>query len=412
MDTHPRNSYTTRRRSYEDDRYDYNDDPDYDQCGDEIQSTRVVENFKGASGFVIDGGDFSTVAGNVYHGADAAPQNPRPRPPNVSSRTSYFENTSNFAIRNGKFMSVGGDVYDRNPEMSLPNHERSRDRSPLRPPFPLRESPSPYPQDRRPNRRPREDDNRTSHRGRNVPFAAGDAHLHSRADYYPRQPVREGASRRGAPQREDYHSNNAPRARQDRESIYTTSIHPPSNASGHISMHDNMGSYRSHRTESDDDSAAEEPIVHDARRNLENLTLSPFSTTPNIRGSGRAPGPSASPASFQAGPIAPAPYDVGRHALPTPSASQVSFNVSIAQPYNVGQYALPTPITEPLAQPYEGGPNAAQVAVNGPDTQPQNVGPYASQAPISDPIGQPYNDSGTAPAAKKKNKFLRMPFRK
>lgn len=129
--------YNSHQGSYEDVNSSYSNDSYYDQREDEIQPTRIVENFKGANGFVIDGGDFSTVAGNVYHGPDAAMQSPRPRPPNVSSRTSYFENTSNFTIRNGKFMSVGGDVYDSTPTppsfrgmspgMALPNHTGFRD---------------------------------------------------------------------------------------------------------------------------------------------------------------------------------------------------------------------------------------------------------------------------------------------
>ena len=109
MSSYSGNYYDSPQGSYQYEDDGYSDEPYYE---DDSPPTRVVENFKGANGFVIDGGDFSTVGGNVYHGTDAATmQQPRPRPPPVSSRTSYFENTSNFTIRDGKFMSVGGDVY-------------------------------------------------------------------------------------------------------------------------------------------------------------------------------------------------------------------------------------------------------------------------------------------------------------
>ncbi len=130
MSPYSRNSYGSPQESYEDDGYyanpyhEQNEDdayyggPYYEQNEDDSRATVVVENFKGAHGFVIDGGDFSTVAGNVYHGPNATIPRPRPRPPTASSRTSYFENTSNFTIRDGKFMTVGGDIYDPTPTPS------------------------------------------------------------------------------------------------------------------------------------------------------------------------------------------------------------------------------------------------------------------------------------------------------
>ena len=189
-----------------------------------------------------------------------------------------------------------------------------------------------------------------------------------------------------------------PRTRQDRESEYTTSIYPPNDSGYGGSINDNMGSYRSHRSDSDNDSV-EDANVHGARQGLENMTLSP--TAPNGRGGSRSPRPSTSQTSFTSAPIAQS-HSAEQYAQPTPITEPV--------PYGGGQYSPRAAVdSRPIAEPYNAGPGPyiPQAAVDRPVYQPYNAGPYIPQASVSNPIPPPQDSSETmpVPAQKKKKKI-------
>ncbi|PPQ79738.1 hypothetical protein CVT25_003305 [Psilocybe cyanescens] len=118
--------------NYRDEHFDY-DDEDYSDIEEEYEPEgpphgnhpqtphnrpspqRETSYFKGSNGFVIDGGEFSSVSGNIYKGSPgpSGSWEHRPAPvPQQSSGSSYFENASNFRITNGTFRTVGGHVFD------------------------------------------------------------------------------------------------------------------------------------------------------------------------------------------------------------------------------------------------------------------------------------------------------------
>ncbi|KDR86113.1 hypothetical protein GALMADRAFT_235350 [Galerina marginata CBS 339.88] len=73
--------------------------------------------FDGASGFVLDGGNFSSVGGAYYGYSPEVQETAHTAEPQSSSQsqsTSYFRNSSNFRIISGNFMIVGGNFYDYN----------------------------------------------------------------------------------------------------------------------------------------------------------------------------------------------------------------------------------------------------------------------------------------------------------
>ncbi|KDR86149.1 hypothetical protein GALMADRAFT_235384 [Galerina marginata CBS 339.88] len=131
--SHTHNPYEERHHE-DDDRDDEEEEEeefDEDEDGDEgesgYQSNRhrgETAYFERASGFEIDGGNFSTVGGHYYgrgYYPTRGPMRGRPGPMPVSNQSiSYFRESSNFTITAGNFMSVSGNYYGDAPPQRGP----------------------------------------------------------------------------------------------------------------------------------------------------------------------------------------------------------------------------------------------------------------------------------------------------
>ncbi|PPQ79737.1 hypothetical protein CVT25_003304 [Psilocybe cyanescens] len=153
------NEYTYDDQTYSEDpsyRHDADeiyDDPNIDES-DEGHEDHTVEGdhpkhrrreyFKGASGFVIDGSNFSSIGGHYYgHGSSESYRGRRRRRPTLSHcHMSYFQDASNFRISNGLFINANGeyremvnDIQPLGPILPIPDEStQGQSSSPMRPP--------------------------------------------------------------------------------------------------------------------------------------------------------------------------------------------------------------------------------------------------------------------------------------